>query len=54
MQLDLERKRSGKNRTSKLIYPNKNGTGRYLAVSTHTLGLVHSRRSDITVLADWA
>ena len=42
MQLDLEWKRSGKNRTAELIYPNRNGMVRYLAVSTRTLGPVHS------------
>ena len=35
-------KTDGENRTGKLIYPNRNGTARYLAVSTHTLGPVHS------------
>ena len=32
-----------KNCTAKLIYPNKNGTVQYHAVSTHNLGPVHSR-----------
>ena len=31
------------NLTAKLIYPIRNGTVRYLAVSTHTLGPIHSR-----------
>ena len=29
-------------RTAQLIYPIRNGTVRYLAVSTHTLGPIHS------------
>ena len=32
-----------KNCTAKLIYPSKNGTVQYHAVSTHTLGPVYSR-----------
>ena len=36
-------KRSAKNRAAKLIYPNRNGTIQYLAVSAHTLGPVHSK-----------
>ena len=43
MQLDLERKQSRENRTSKLIYPNRNGTVRVLVVNTHILGPVHSK-----------
>ena len=41
MQLDLEYKQSGKNCTAQLIYPKRNGTAQYLAVSTHALGPVH-------------
>ena len=35
MQFDLERKRSREKRTSKLIYPNRNGTVRVLVVNTY-------------------
>ena len=41
------------NRTSKLIYLNKNGTVRYLAVSTHTLGPVNSRRVRCVCVCVW-
>ena len=41
MQFNLEWKRSGKSHTAQLIYPDRNGTVHYLAVSTHTLGPVH-------------
>ena len=44
MQLDLELKWTGKNGASKFIYPNRNGMAQYLAVSTHALAPVHSRR----------
>ena len=36
MQLDIEWRRSGGNRTAQLLYPNRNGTVRYLALITHT------------------
>ena len=42
MELDLEKKQSRENRTSKLIYPNRNGTVWVLVVSTLILGSVHS------------
>ena len=43
MQLDREWKWTGNNCIAKLIYPNRNGLVWYLAVSTPTLGPVHSR-----------
>ena len=49
MQIHLEWKKSGKNCTAKLIYPNRNRTVWYLAVSTHTLGPVLLRRGVLEV-----
>lgn len=40
----LEWNRSRENHTAQLLYPNRNGMVWHLAVSTHTLGPVHSRR----------
>ena len=51
MQFDLEWKRSGKNHTAQLIYPDRNGTVRYLAISTHTLGPVHLKLVEVKVFA---
>ena len=47
MQLDLECKWTKKNHTAKLIYPNRNGMVWHLAVSTRTLGPVHSWRGSV-------
>ena len=46
MQLDVEWKQSRENHSVQMLYSNRNGMVRYLAVSTHTLGPVDSRRGE--------